>query len=65
MGKCIFVLFLELFPFKMESKISDFFKLSFTKKLSYATYGLETYCSNLGSIKHTYISLVKLFPHRS
>ena len=44
-------------------KISDlfFFLLlsCLTKQLRYATYGLETCCSYLGSIKHTYISMVK------
>ena len=49
----------------MEGKISDFFKFCFTKQLRYATYDLETYCSYLDSIKHTYISLVKLFARRS
>ena len=27
--------------------------------MRYATYGIETCCSYLGSIKHTYISMVK------
>ena len=30
-----------------------------TKQLRYAAYGLETRCSCVGSIKHTYISMVK------
>ena len=38
----------------METKITDFFKFCFTKQLRYATYDLETCCSYLGSIKHTY-----------
>ena len=58
---------LELFPFQLESKISDllFFLFCLTKQLRYATYGLENCCSCLGSIKHTYISMVKqTIPHR-
>ena len=38
----------------METKITDFFKFCFTKQLRYAIYDLETCCSYLGSIKHTY-----------
>ena len=48
--------FSELFPLLLESKISDlsFFLFCLTKQLRYATYGLETCCSYLGSIyKHT------------
>ena len=53
--------FLELFPFLLENKISDliFFLFCLTKQLRYTTYGLEICCSYLGSIKHTYISMVK------
>ena len=65
MGKCIFVLFRNLFHFKSRAKLVIFFKFCFTKQLRYAPYDLETRCSHLGSIKHTYISLVKLFPYRS
>ena len=44
----------------LESKISDlFFIFCLTKQLRYAADGLETCCSYLGSIKHTYISMVK------
>ena len=57
MGKYIFV----LFPFLLESKISDLIFVLFflTKQLRYATCGPETYCSYLGLVKHTYISMVK------
>ena len=51
--------FSELFPLYMESKISDIFLFCLTKQLGYATYGLETCCSKKGSIKHTYISMIK------
>ena len=63
MRKCIFVLFRIFFPFNWKAKlvIYYFFIVLFclTKQLHYATYGLETCCSYLGSIKHTYISMVK------
>ena len=49
----------------MESKISDFFQFCLTKQWRYATYDLETCCSYLGTIKHTYTFLVKLFTHPS
>ena len=51
----------ELFPFKLESKISDlsFFLFYLTKQLRYAIYSLESCYSYLGPIKHTYISMVK------
>ena len=57
--------FSELFPFLLESKISDlvFFLLlllfCFTKQLCFTTYSLETCCSYLGSIKNTHISMIK------
>ena len=54
--------FSELFPFPLERKlVIYYFSLLFclTKQLHYATYGLETCCSYIGSIKHTYISMVK------
>ena len=56
MGKCIFVLFWDFLPFNWGAKLVIFF---LSKHLRYATYGLETYCSYSGSIKHTYISMVK------
>ena len=63
-GQMHFCPFLELFPFWLESKISDLLFLllllfCLTKQLYYATYSLETCCSYLDSIKHTYISMVK------
>ena len=42
----------------MESKISDLL-FSLSKQLRNATTGLETCCSYLGSIKHTYTTMVK------
>ena len=60
MGKCIFALF-KNFLFLLGSKISDllFFLFCFTKQLCYPTYTLETCCSYLGCIKHTFISMGK------
>ena len=49
MGKCIFVLFRDFFPFNWKAKLI---------KLRYATYGLETCYSNLGSIKHACVSMI-------
>ena len=37
----------------------SFFLFGLTKHLRHATYGLETCCSYLGSIKHTCTSMVK------
>ena len=51
--------FLETFSLLTGEKISDLFLFCLTKQLRYATYGLETCCSYLGPIKHTYISMVK------
>ena len=36
-----------------------FFIILSHQQLRYATYGIETCCSYLGSIKYTYISMVK------
>ena len=61
MGKCIFVLFRNLSPFNWRAKLVIYYFLllfCLTKQLRYATYDLET-CSDLGSIKHTYISMVR------
>ena len=49
--------FSELLPFLLESKINYFFCLA--KQLRYASYGLKTCCSYLGSIKHICTSIVK------
>ena len=57
-----FCSFFELLSFSLEGKISDlllFLLFCLTKQLRYATYGLEIGCSDLGSNKHTYISMVK------
>ena len=62
MSKCIFVLFQNFFPFKWREKLVVYyflFLLGLTKQLRYATYGFETCCSYLGSIKHSYISMAK------
>ena len=62
MGKCIFFLFRNFFSFNWRAKLVIYYFLllfCLTKQLRYATYGLETCCSYLGSIKHTYISMVK------
>ena len=60
MGKCIFVVFRNFSPFNWRAKSVIYFLLLFrlTKRLRYATYSLETCCSYLGSIMHTYISMV-------
>ena len=61
-SKWIFVLFLNFFPFKWKWELVIYYFLllfCLTKQLRYATYGLETCCSYLGSIKHTNISMVK------
>ena len=55
MGKCIFVLFRDFFPFNWKAKLMIYAKLI---KLRYTTYGLETCHSNLGSIKHACISMI-------
>ena len=69
MGKCIFVLFRNFFPFNWRAKLVIYYFIIIIiiitviiflwKQLRYATYGLETYCSYLGSIKYTFISMVK------
>ena len=62
MGKWIFVLFLNFFPFNWKLKLVIYYFLllfCLTRQLRYATYGLKTCCSYLGSINHTYISMVK------
>ena len=55
MGKCIFVLFRDFFPFNWKAKLMIYAKLI---KLRYATCGLETYYLYLGSIKHACISMI-------
>ena len=62
MGKCIFVLFRNFFLFNWKAKlvIYYFFYYYFVSPNSCVMLGLETCCcSYLGSIKHTYISMVK------
>ena len=62
MGKCIFVLFRNFFLFNWKAKlvIYYFFYFYFVSPNSCVMLGLETCCcSCLGSIKHTYISMVK------
>ena len=60
-GKCSFVLFRNFVSFNWGAKLGIYYFLSFclTKQLRCATYGLETFCSYLGSIKHIYTSMVK------
>ena len=60
-GKCSFVLFRSFFPFSWRAKlvIYYFFIILSHQQLRYAICGLETCCSCLGSIKYTYISMVK------
>ena len=53
MGRCIFTPFQNFFHFYWRAKFSDFIFFLFYIKLCYATYGLETCFSYLGSIKHT------------
>ena len=58
MGKIIFVLFWNFFAFDWRAKLVIYFFIFIlflfylTRHLRYATYGLETCCSYLGSIKH-------------
>ena len=62
MDKCFFVFFRNFFPFNWKAKLGIYYFLLLfflTKQLRYATYGLETCCSYLGSITHNYISMVK------
>ena len=50
----------NVFPFNWRAKLVIYYFLLFclARQLRYATYGLETCSSYLGSIKHTYISMV-------
>ena len=60
-GKCFFVLFWNFSPFNWRANLVIYYFLllfCLIKQLRYATYGLETCCSYLDSIKHTYISMV-------
>ena len=53
----------SLFAYALESKTSylTFILFYLTKQLRYTTYSLESCYSYLGSIKHTYISMVNSF----
>ena len=51
--------FSDFFPFNWKAKLVIFFLFCLTKQLRYATYGLGTRSSYLGTIKHTHVSMVK------